>query len=88
MLGFDRDRIYEGSQEEKALIRMLETTAEDPILGQLKLPRGITRKVIDDGTIFPIGPDTSGCFIFGRFNAVKFRLPHDAFFIPDWNRKT
>jgi hypothetical protein len=49
MLGFDRDRIYEGSAEEKAFIRMLETTADDPILGQLKLPRGVTRTASDDG---------------------------------------
>ena len=52
MLPFNRDRVYEGSVEETAIKRILNTTQSPdlaPIIGQLSLPEGITRA--GDGSI-------------------------------------
>ena len=44
MLPFNRDRIYENSEEEAAIKRLLkEELRDNPIVKQLELPKGITR---------------------------------------------
>lgn len=50
-LPFNRDRIYEGSVEEKSVKRLLKDLRNDPIVGQLDLPQGITRDCNGDVTI-------------------------------------
>ena len=61
MLPFNRDRIYKGSQEEEAFIRLLEHLQNDPLVKQLKLPEGVTRDPVRGLiTITPDDTDAGG----------------------------
>lgn len=63
MLPFNRDRLYEGSEEEKAFKRLLEHLRDDPIIQQLKLPDGVTRD--RDTELITITPDNCDPFPMG-----------------------
>lgn len=60
ILPFNRDRIYKGSQEEEAFIRLLDHLVNDPIIKQLKLleGEGVTRDRNGLTTIKPDGVDS------------------------------
>lgn len=44
LLAFNRDRLYQGSEEEKAFRRILETLGADPVVGALALPENVKRE--------------------------------------------
>jgi hypothetical protein len=53
MLPFNRDRLYENSEEEKAFTRLLKDLRADPLVKQLDLPKGVTRNPEGEITIDP-----------------------------------
>ena len=48
-LPFNRDRVYIGSVEQKAMERLLKKPSTDPVMAQLDLPEGMTRQC--DGSV-------------------------------------
>ena len=58
MLPFNRDRLYEGSEEELALRRFLEDNAQDERFGSMVLPPGVK---VSEGENGPVAE-----FVFGR----------------------
>ena len=81
MLPFNRDRIYENSEEAESVKRLLEELKDNPIVKKLELPKGITR---DDDNNIKItfdkedlgGPDVS-VFFRSEGNHVTYPGPNE-----------